>query len=66
MINNEGFFLLEIKDNGKGVPRQHNGQTFNSGQGLSNIKMRAQRINAKVEIIKEVGYTIRLKMRRFA
>lgn len=66
MENADGFFLLAIQDNGRGVPRLQNGHAFSSGQGLSNIKMRAQRINAKVEIIKEAGYTIRLKMRRFA
>lgn len=66
MATVDGFFQLEIQDNGKGMPRQHNGHTFSSGQGLSNIKMRAQRINAKIEIIKEAGYTIRLRMRRFA
>ncbi len=64
--NAEGAFQLEIKDNGKGKPRLQNGSNFNSGQGLSNIKMRAQRINAKVEIIKEEGYLIRLRMRRFS
>lgn len=64
--NTEGAFQLEIKDNGKGKPRMQNGSNFSSGQGLSNIKMRAQRINAKVEIIKEDGYLIRLRMRRFS
>lgn len=64
LCNVEGIFMMEIQDNGKGMPR-HNGHTYNSGQGLSNIKMRAQRIQAKVEIIKEEGYIIRLRMRRF-
>ncbi|MFN7117208.1 MAG: two-component regulator propeller domain-containing protein [Saprospiraceae bacterium] len=64
--NTDGVFQLEIKDNGRGELRQYNGHNFSSGQGLSNIKMRAQRINAKVEILKEDGYTIRLRMRRFA
>lgn len=63
--NIEGIFVMEIQDNGKGVPR-HNSSVINSGQGLSNIKMRAQRIKARVEIIKDEGYTIRLRMRRFA
>jgi signal transduction histidine kinase len=65
MSMTDGIFCLEIQDNGEGLLRQHNGHTpHSSGQGLSSMKMRAQRINAKVEIIKEDGYTIRLRMRR--
>ncbi|MDX1941810.1 MAG: two-component regulator propeller domain-containing protein [Saprospiraceae bacterium] len=65
--NMDGHFLMEIEDNGKGIAKPHNGKTtHHSGQGLSNIKMRARRINAKVEILKNQGYTISLKMRRFA
>ncbi len=64
--NSDGFFIMEIQDNGKGIPKGHNGNGSHSGQGLSNIKMRARRISAKVEIIKNQGYTVKLKMRRFA
>ncbi|MBK7873421.1 MAG: hypothetical protein IPJ74_23540 [Saprospiraceae bacterium] len=65
--NNDGQFLMEIEDNGKGVAKALNGKAIHhSGQGLSNIKMRARRINAKVEILKNQGYTVSLKMRKFA
>lgn len=65
--NFDGIFQMEIRDNGKGIPKQLNGKNgVHTGQGLSNIKMRARRINAKVEILKDEGYTIRLKMRRLA
>jgi streptogramin lyase len=61
--NNDGIFKMEIKDNGQGVAKSQNG---GSGQGLSNIKMRAQRIDAKVEINKDKGYTVNLRMKKFA
>lgn len=62
--NNEGGFVMKIEDNGQGIPRKHNGSVSHSGQGLSNIKMRARRINAKIEILKDQGYTIKLRMRK--
>lgn len=65
--NNDGIFQMEIQDNGKIIPQKLNGKNgVHVGQGISNIKMRARRINAKVEILKDEGYTIKLKMRRFA
>lgn len=64
--NNEGGFVMEIEDNGQGIPKPHNGSFSHSGQGLSNIKMRARRINAKIEILKDQGYTIKLRMRKFS
>ncbi len=64
--NNEGGFVMEIEDNGQGIPKLHNGNISHSGQGLSNIKMRARRINAKIEILKDQGYTIKLRMRKFS
>jgi signal transduction histidine kinase len=52
-----GFFIMEIKDDGKGIdPRNHS-----SGQGLSNMKMRAGRLKAAIEIISQDGVTVRLK-----
>lgn len=67
LSNTEGVFQMEIQDNGKGIPKKFNGKNgIHVGQGLSNIKMRAQRINAKIEILKNEGYTVKLKMRRFA
>jgi len=65
--NNDGVFQMEIQDNGKIIPGKLNGKNgAHTGQGISNIKMRARRIQAKVEILKNEGYTVKLKMRRFA
>ncbi len=60
-------FIMIIKDNGGPMPAKRaavNGRK--TGQGLANLKMRAQRIQAELDIEKgEEGFTIRLKMPRF-
>ena len=43
-----------------------NGKSHKKGQGLSNMQMRAHRINATLSIDKENGYAIDLQMKRFA
>jgi streptogramin lyase/two-component sensor histidine kinase len=73
-MGNEGTtFFLSIKDNGKPktaqVPVDARGvalQVFKkTGQGLSNLKMRAERLHADLSIEKSDGYTIELRMKRF-
>lgn len=68
--NNGANFELSVKDNGNGVAinGQKNGRlkiSHKSGQGLSNIQMRAQRINASLNISQNGGYAIHLKMKKF-
>lgn len=62
--NNGTGFELMVKDNGSGS--KHNKSTKKTGQGLSNLKMRAQRINADLDIVNHDGFTIKLKMKKFA
>ncbi len=51
------FLIMEIKDDGKGIdPANHS-----SGQGLSNMQLRAGRLKATLEIISQNGVSIRLK-----
>jgi two-component sensor histidine kinase/streptogramin lyase len=52
-----GHFLLKIKDDGKGISAQRNG----SGQGLYNMKLRADRLKASLEILSGNGLTIIMK-----
>jgi ligand-binding sensor domain-containing protein/two-component sensor histidine kinase len=54
-------FEMAIRDNGGA--RTKNGAK--SGQGISNIRMRAQRINASLKIENENGYSVILKMKKF-
>jgi signal transduction histidine kinase len=52
-----GVFSLLIKDNGRGL----NGKQKRAGQGLENMKMRAERLNGNLEIVSsENGVTITL------
>jgi ligand-binding sensor domain-containing protein/two-component sensor histidine kinase len=52
-----GLFVMEIQDNGKGIDLAHQ----SSGQGVSNMKMRAARLKATIEIITRNGVLVRLK-----
>lgn len=61
-VNAGNIFEMSIKDNGNGRARS----STKTGQGLSNIQMRAQRLNASLQIIRDNGYTIKLTMRKFA
>lgn len=57
------FFELKIQDNGIGAQGvRTSGRT---GQGLSNLHMRAQRLGADLQIEAEEGFTVRLRMKRF-
>jgi signal transduction histidine kinase len=61
-------FEMVIKDNG--FPKVETGDTSlkrkRKGQGISNLKMRAQRLNAQLNIIINPSYTIHLRMKRFS
>jgi len=61
-MNVGNIFEMSIKDNGNGRARS----SSKTGQGLSNIQMRAQRLNASVQIIRDNGYTVKLTMKKFA
>ena len=69
ILKNDGNqFVMSIQDNGNGI---RNGISSNSlkktGQGLSNLKMRAYRIDAILEIKeREPGVEILLKRKKFA
>src|SRR5262249_2711494 len=53
-----GMFTMEIKDDGKGFPEKRNG----SGNGLYNMQLRAQRLNADIQIVSEMGVTVIMKV----
>lgn len=55
--NIENKFLMKIKDNGTGLI-EHNKI---KGQGMSNLKMRANKINADLELISQNGLTVLLQ-----
>jgi len=54
-------FTMQIIDNGKVIGKNYK----TTGQGLSNIKLRAKRIDAKVSISTEDGYEIMLRRKTF-
>lgn len=54
-------FEMIIQDNGTKIQPKLN---YKNGQGLSNLQMRAERINAKLNISRHNGFSIQLKMRR--
>ena len=60
--NNGNQFEMSIHDNGRGKPKLNR----KGGQGLANIRMRAQRIKAHLDIVNGNGYTVQLKMKKFA
>ena len=65
-VGNTGSnFELIVKDNGIGIVTDKF-PPIKKGQGLSNLKMRAQRIDANLMISKTKGYTIHLVMKKFA
>lgn len=53
-----GYFIMRIQDNGKGISSNKNG----SGQGLYNMKLRAGRLKAGLEIQSGNGLTILMKV----
>lgn len=66
--NNGSTFELMVKDNGNnnGNGISNHKPSKKQGQGMSNLKMRAQRINARLDIANHDGYTVRLTMKKFA
>ena len=68
MENNGAQFEMQIKDNGftKNKSEDNQKKFKRKGQGLSNLRMRAQRLNAQLNILVVSGYTIELKMKRFS
>ncbi len=51
--NSNGTFELKIIDNGKGLPDK-----IHYGNGIRNMKMRAERIKAEIQLLDENGLTI--------
>lgn len=77
MENLGPIFQLTISDNGAAIPvavleNESRGKIINvrtrrkSGQGLTNMKMRAQRLKAEIKIAKDNGFQVQLQMRKFA
>lgn len=63
-LKNQGnAFLLHIKDNGTAKEEKAGKKT---GQGLSNLKMRSKSINGDLTIVRDNGYEVKLKVKRFA
>ncbi len=57
LINSEKEFVMKISDNGKGFEEANT----KKGNGLQNMKMRAKRIGASLDIINSQGTVILLK-----
>jgi ligand-binding sensor domain-containing protein/anti-sigma regulatory factor (Ser/Thr protein kinase) len=53
-----GLFVMKIADDGRGINAAKNG----NGQGLYNMKLRADRLKADLDIQSEKGVTITLKV----
>jgi ligand-binding sensor domain-containing protein/two-component sensor histidine kinase len=53
-----GIFIMKINDDGKGIDPDHH----SSGQGLSNMHMRAKRLRGTIDIRSENGVTVLLKV----
>ncbi|MEZ4985502.1 MAG: two-component regulator propeller domain-containing protein [Saprospiraceae bacterium] len=60
----QGLFELTIYDNGAGMDAEKL-VSSRRGQGLANIKMRAQRIQAELSFIASPGFTLHLRMKKF-
>ncbi len=66
MANKGNIFELDIQDNGKAPPVNHLAQhRKKSGQGLNNLRMRAERLRAELNINPNGGYKVSLKMKKF-
>jgi len=57
------LFYLTVKDNGQAKEKAAN---YKTGQGLSNLKMRTEEIKGELAILRENGYEVLLKVKRFA
>ncbi|MEO0727680.1 MAG: two-component regulator propeller domain-containing protein [Bacteroidota bacterium] len=65
MGNNGPQFELRIQDDGDGNEEQLAEGKRRRGQGLANLRMRAQRLGAEIDILNGQGFTIHLRMKRF-
>lgn len=59
------YFEMLIKDNGDGHSSGRMNGSSKKGQGISNLKMRAKRIQADLILENDRGYTVQLKMKKF-
>ena len=62
--NKNKLFELSIQDNG--APKENPLQSNKQGQGLSNMVMRAQKIDASLRIATTNGYLVKLTRKPFA
>ncbi len=60
LLNTDRGFMMEISDNGKGFDPEE----LSKGNGLRNMRMRAERLKAKLEVITDKGVTLRLFMKK--
>ena len=56
----ENFLLLEIRDNGCGIPRREEGRL--GGKGLENMKQRAQSMGGHLQIFTKSGAGTRVRL----
>ena len=64
MGNRGNHFELLIKDDGVG-DGENTTKKGKKGQGLANLRMRAQRLGAELSILSGDGFTIHLRMKKF-
>lgn len=64
MGNRGNHFELLIKDDGVG-DGENTTKKGKKGQGLANLRMRAQRLGAELSILNGDGFTIHLRMKKF-
>ena len=65
MGNNGQQFELRIQDDGDGLNHEDENGKRRKGQGLANLRMRAQRLGAEIDILNGQGFTVHLRMKRF-
>lgn len=53
-----GEIEMVLKDNGKGLPKE---AVTGTGQGLKNMRLRAEKLNADFEMIHENGFGVRIR-----
>ena len=66
LLKNEGnHFIMQIKDNGINQQQKAKNGFKKTGQGLSNLKMRAYRIDAQIDFLQqEDGFEVALKRKK--
>ena len=60
LLNQDSHFVMELSDNGKGFDPEK----VLGGNGLRNIRMRAGRLKADINITVDKGVTVTLKMKK--